>query len=181
MLKKIFLIILLLNLSSCKWFTEAGAPFFANMKIHVPKGTPSFQKGFYDGCSTTLYSRGNVLYRNIYGYRYDPKMITNPEYRMGHQRGYNYCFVMVLQYESGPRGSPDRVLFPHGYDDTFNAGDINDAWGGFFKQGIATPIGVTSGNGLDGLFDMWSGGEGGGVFSANPLWAGGSKGQFFGQ
>jgi len=181
MVKKFLLIILLLNLGACRWFSEAGMPFFAWTKIHVPQGTPVFKKGFADGCSTTLYSRGNVLYRNIHGYRYDPKMINNPEYRMGHQRGYNYCFVMVLQYESGPRGSPDRLLFPHGYDETFDAGNINSAWGGFFKGGLGSPIGEGSGSGFDSMFDMVSGGGGGGALSANPLWAGGSHGQFFGQ
>jgi hypothetical protein len=37
------------------------------------------------------------------------------------------------------------------------------------------------GGGFDGIFGVLSGGEGGGALSANPLWAGGSHGQFFGQ
>lgn len=181
MIKNLLLIFFLtFSSSSCKWFTTAGTPFLMGTTVKAPKGTPNFQQGFRDGCSTAFYSRGNIFYRNFHGYQFNPTMIDNAEYRFGHQRGYSFCFLSILMYESGARGSFDRMLFPHGYDTGFNAGNVNEAWGGFF-DGLDAPIQANPRNGFDSLFDIWGGGAGGGALSANPLWAGGSKGQFFGQ
>jgi hypothetical protein len=178
---RVLLLFLLVQVFGCKWFTSIGAPYFEWTNFKVPQGTPAFQAGYKDGCSTVLYSRGNVYYRTRYSYRYDPKMIGNPEYRFGHSKGYTWCFQQVIAGTSGPVGSFDKYLNPGGYDRTFDAGNINDAWGGLFGTGLDAPIKANPANGFNAMFDVWSGGEGGGVFSANPLWAGGSKGQFFGQ
>lgn len=179
---RIIAIILLFNLPSCRWFTNAEMPLFGGSSIKIPKGTPTFKKGFRDGCSSVLYARGNLWYRTRYDYRYDVKLMGNPEYRFGHTRGYNWCFHNAVG-PAGLVGSPDRYLFIHGYDKTFNAGNVNDGWGGMFGGGIAPLINVTGG-GLNGVFDVLQkggGGTGKTAFGTDPLWYGGSKGQFFGQ
>jgi hypothetical protein len=185
---RIIAILFLLTLSNCKWFTNAGTPYFMGTNFKIPQGTPTFQQGWKDGCSSSLYSRGNVFYRTRYGYRYDPKMIGNTEYRFGHARGYTWCFQQVLAGTSGPVGSPDRLLNPYGYDSTYNAASTEAAWDGFFGGGSIgqnTNTASSSAGGFDGIVNIFTrGSEGnaaGGVFSANPLWAGGSSGQFFGQ
>lgn len=178
MMKNIFLLIIILFLNSCEWFRKAGQPVFAWTNLHVPEGTPVFKQGWTDGCSSSIYARGNMWFRMRYGYKYDPKLISNSEYRFGHQRGYTFCFLYALQFESGANTSWDRYILPDGNSDEFTAKDIGSAWGGFFG-GIAAPI-QPGGGGLDGLFDVWTAG-GQGALSGNPLWAGGSKGQFFGQ
>jgi hypothetical protein len=182
---RVLLLFFLVQIDGCKWFTNAGTPYFKWTSFKIPQGTPAFQAGYKDGCSTVLYARGNVYYRTRYSYRYDPKMIGNPEYRFGHSRGYAWCFQQVVAGTSGPVGSFDKYLNPGGYDSTFSAGNINDAWGGMFsgtnQAGLDAPIKPNPANGFDAMFDVWSGGASGSVFGANPLWAGGSKGQFFGQ
>ncbi len=185
MLKKVTLVLILLSLlSSCRWFGEATTPFFSWTNFKVPPGTPVFQQGYKDGCSTVLYARGNVFYRSRYSYKFDPKMIGNTEYRFGHSRGYSFCFQHVLASTSGPVGSFDKYLSPQGYDKTYNAGNINDTWdGALANDGVFSGSVTTPGNGLNGIFDVLQKGGSGetrGVFDSNPLWAGGSKGQYFG-
>lgn len=185
MIEKIFrnlLLVFLLELTGCKWFTSAGDPFLKWSNITIPKGTPTFQQGFKDGCSTTLYSRGNVYYKTRYGYRYDPKLIGNPEYRLGHQRGYTWCFEHIVG--SIPMTSFDRYILPYGGSGTFDmtTGNINTLWGGdygFFGNGIWKESLTDPSNGFDAIFGVWTNG-GTGALNANPLWAGNSKGQFFG-
>ncbi len=184
-LLKTLTIILALSLFSCKWFTSAGTPFFSGMMPKIPEGTPAFQQGFKDGCSSVLYARGNGAYRSIHDYRFDPKMIGNPEYRFGHSRGQSYCFQNIV----GPNtiASFDRYILPHG-----NAGldtapaDYESAWGGFFggKGGAGKALGDTmfDDSGFDGIFGAWGANSPtGSALGANPLWAGDSKNQFFGQ
>ncbi len=180
MFKKLLIFILFLyTLCSCKWFGNIGSPFYAMTDIKIPDGTPAFQQGFRDGCSTSTYARNNVLFRNRYGYKYDPKMIGNAEYRFGHSRGYTWCFQQSLAgVTSTAGGSWDRYMHPWGYDATFSSGDINSAWGGFFKGNgsLAHSAGGDVGGFMGTLTNSNSS-----VMSANPLWAGGSSGQIFGQ
>ena len=181
----------MLDLTSCKWFTNIGSPFFKWANIKIPEGPPAFQQGFKDGCSTLLYARGNIWYRMRYKYEFDPKMIGNPEYRFGHSRGYAWCFMNMVGTDK--MVSFDRYIFPSsnaGAGGVFDmsATNLNVAWGGMFSNdienpnaGLDAPIRAHPANGFNAMFDVWSGGSGGGVLSANPLWAGGSKGQFLGQ
>jgi hypothetical protein len=177
----ILLLTLLVALDSCRWKDVIGTPFVSFTKIKIPRGTPAFQKGFEDGCLTGQYSRGNQFYRTNSGFRFDPKMISNSEYLFGHKRGYSVCFVKFAGTSDGPNISFDRALNPGGYDSTFNAQDINTAWGGMFN-GVTPSMKGSLGNGVDGIFDIWSGGsKSNSVLGANPLWSAGSKGQIFGQ
>lgn len=189
MIIRIFLtIFLLLTISSCRWITGGGSPFFKWSNIKIPPGTPVFQQGFKDGCSTVLYARGNYWYRMRYSYTYDPQMIGNPEYRFGHSRGYSWCFQNIVG--PGPLSSFDRYINPsgaawgYGVFDT-KVDDIGTNWDGMFGDGSQGPwyssLTGTS-NGLNGIFDvLQKGTTGRGVFDSNPLWAGGSKGQILGQ
>lgn len=179
-LVKFLILVFLFHLSGCRWFTDASTTMYSFTNIKVPNGTPAFQRGYLDGCSSATYSRGNNIYRARYKYKFDAKMIGNPEYTFGNKRGYSWCFKQMAQVGgAGANASWDRFINPGGYDPTFNAGNVNDAWGGMF-DGLGAQIPIENG-GFNGIFGVLSGGSGGGAFSANPLWAGGSKGQIFGQ
>ena len=179
MIKKIILTILLLQLCGCEWFKHIGSPFYAWTNIKVPDGTPAFQKGFKDGCSTSTYGRSNVFYKNKYGYKYDPAMIGNSEYRFGHSRGYTWCFQQSLAGDTGPNASWDRYILQAGYDSTFSSGDIGGAWSGFFG-GSGGSLGGAVGGDVGGFVGALTN-SGTGATGSNPLWAGGSSGQIFGQ
>ncbi len=158
--------------------------------MKIPDGTPAFQKGFRDGCETVNYARGNVFYRSRYGYRYDPKMISNSEYRFGHSRGYSWCFYHVLSPSTGPQASVLGFVTPT-YDTTFNKMHINATWGDMFSgSGSGVMGGSTSsiGGGLDGIWGALpkgvdgSGNAGVGQGAlGHPFWASGSTEQIFGQ
>lgn len=174
-----FLIVLVIFvLSSCAFFKEASTPYYAFTNFKVPDGTPAFRKGYADGCSSASYSRRNVFYRSKYGYKYDPKMIGNPEYRFGHSRGYSWCFQQSLG-QAG-ESSFDRLLFPNAYDSTYSAGNVNDAWGGMFNGTQGKALGDVNSEGFDPLMGVLGYGSGGAI-SGKALWEGGSSGQFFGQ
>ena len=100
-----YFIILLLTLSSCKMFSKGGMATYSMLKFNIPAGTPTFRQGYKDGCESALYSRGNVLYRSIYKYRFDPKLIGNAEYKLGHSRGYGFCFPTATSPVTGPQSS----------------------------------------------------------------------------
>jgi len=176
----LYILPLLLSLSSCKWFTEANRPFYAMTKFKIPDGTPAFQSGYKDGCNSILYARGNPLYKTkLKGYRFDPKMVGNTEYRFGHSRGWAFCFMTAI---GQVHSSFDNYL--NYYDPTMMSQDYNTTGDGLF-DGVFSQSVTTPGNGLNGIFDVLqsgsSGTSGGGVFNSNPLWAGGSLGQIFGQ
>jgi len=172
---KALIILLFFTTSSCRWFSgDATDNFLRNFNIPNPPGSPNFKKGFKHGCSQILYSRGNFFYRAMFGYQYDTSLNYNKDYRFGYKRGYNACFISII---ASKMPSFDKALFP--------AGGGNDIGMGFYNQ---TDYDATSGM-FDGILNSGFGGDvggvvdnvGGGVLNANPLWAGGSKGQFFGQ
>jgi hypothetical protein len=108
--------------------------------------------------------------RNTRKYQYDPKMIGNPEYRLGASRGYTYCFQTIVSPALG-QSSFDRYLnqggAPSGYGVfDMSAGNIGGAWGGFFGGGDTWTAIDNSDVGLEGNVKL----VGGGVF-ANPLWS----------
>jgi hypothetical protein len=180
-MKKVILIILLLQITGCKWFSNANTPFYGGTNPNIPDGTPTFQRGFKDGCSASTYARSNVFYRNKNKYKYDPALIGNSEYRFGHSRGYAWCFQQSVSATTGAVGSWDRAINPYGYDSTFNSGDIGGAWGGFFG-GSGGSLGGSVGGDVGAFMGVLNGGSpSGSLMGANPLWAGGSAGQIFGQ
>lgn len=188
---KIFLLLILILPSGCRWFTDAALPYMAWTKLPIPPGTPAFQLGYKHGCEQIVYSRGNMFYRSRYNYHYDPKMNGSPEYRFGYARGKSFCFNYVISPASGPHAAPDRFLFPYKEANGFISGGIvADSWenttgpaNANMFSGVGAPIQVNPGNGLDALFTMWTSAERGGksALGADPFWAGGSSGQFFGQ
>lgn len=178
-LAKIFSILLLaLSLNSCLWFTrDATDNFLRNFNVPNPPGTPNFKKGFKDGCSQILYSRGNFFYRMMFSYHYDTSLNYNKDYRFGYKRGYNACFLTII---ASKMPSFDKLLFPMGGGNDIGTGfysqmDYNDTTSGMFG-GI---LNSSFGGDMNGVVENL--GSGGGVLEANPLWAGGSKGQIFGQ
>lgn len=176
-LLQVLLILATLNLTSCRWFTsDATDNFLHNFKVPNPPGSPIFKKGFKHGCSQILYSRGNFFYRTIFGYEYDTSLNYNKDYRFGYKRGYNACFIVII---ASKMPSFDKGLFP--------AGGGNDIGTGFYSQ---TDYDATSGM-FDGILNSGFGGNvngvvqnlgsGSSVLDSNPIWAGNSQGQFFGQ
>ncbi len=125
-MKKIIIILILLFTSSCRWFADSKFTDhnLAFTNIRVPPGTPNFQKGYKDGCSTVLYSRGYGLYRTRYDYKFDPELIDDPEYFFGRKRGYNYCFGYITGGSGHFSGGWDRYLFAQG-STGFNMGKGN--------------------------------------------------------
>jgi hypothetical protein len=93
----LFRLIVLLTIASCNYFS----PFYSRTEIKIPKGTPSFQKGFVDGCSTITHARGNMYYRLKYDFAHDPKLIDNSEYNFGYIRGRSWCFHQLPSARSG--------------------------------------------------------------------------------
>lgn len=192
-LRNLVLIILFSQtLISCRWIDGIGSPFFSWTNIKIPDGTPTFQRGFKDGCSTVLHARGNDYYHTRYKYRYDPNLIGNTEYRFGHQRGYSFCFQMIVGPSNSIVGSPDRFLFHYGNGAAFDPkpGSINDQglFGDSGNNALSSSL-TTPGTGLNSMFDVWQkgnddtgvgGGGSGTAFGGNPLWAGGSSGYFLG-
>lgn len=182
-LANILLLVVLLQIGSCRWLSNAGLPYFRGLDFKVPDGTPTFQQGYKDGCSTILFARGNGIYRDRYSYRYDPKLIGNPEYRFGHSRGQSWCFQNIIG--PNPLASSDRYLNPHGAASGYGVfdmqgADIGSAWGGMF-DGASSGISNVTGASLNGIFGAWGGNGADSVFNSNPIWGGNSKGQIFGQ
>ncbi len=184
-LLQILLVLILFSLGGCRWFGNISKPFLGGLDFKVPDGTPAFQQGFKDGCSVILYARGNGLYRDRYGYRFDPKMIGNPEYRFGHSRGQSWCFQNLIG--PNPIASFDTYLNPHraasGYGVfDMQSADIGSTWDGMFGSGAASGISNVTGSSLNSIFGAWGGNStDGSVFNSNPIWGGNSKGQLFGQ
>ncbi len=187
--KNILLVVFLFfSFTSCRWIAGASTPYYSWTNFKIPEGTPVFQAGFKDGCSSILYARGNDFYRSRYSYRYDPTMIGNTEYRFGFQRGSSWCFQTIITPQHGPRnGGITRFLFAHGADSWgFDAspGSINST--GLFGGSVESPISGSSS--INPLFDVFQkgtnaggvGGVGYTAFGANPMWSGGSSGQFLG-
>ena len=185
MMRLILLILISFGLISCKIFGIPSKSNFAPLSnFKVPPGTPAFKSGYKDGCSSVLYSRGNMFYRSRYEYRYDPNMIDNTEYKFGYSKGGNWCFSHIVGI------SPDNTLGPadglsslslYGARPMFDTSpnDINNAFDGMFS-GLSSPIDTNSTpGGLSAIFDVYqkgiSGGQagaGGSVFGSNPLWSG---------
>ncbi len=180
---KNIILIVALTLTSCRWFKDADAPFLMGGYKSLPQGTPTFQQGYKDGCGTVSYARGNVFYKSIHKHNYNTKLIGNPEYRFGYSRGYTTCFQIVVSGFSGPQASFDAYLNYGGMFDMSGGGNINNLWGGFFQNGIWQGDATNSTVNLQSVVDIWQNAERGGgtVLGGNPLWAGGSSGQFFGQ
>ncbi|MDA9817987.1 hypothetical protein N9C35_03005 [Flavobacteriaceae bacterium] len=179
---KKFIITILLLTSSCRWFSDAGLPFLAGTNIALPEGSPNFKKGFKDGCSSALYSRGNTYYRMKYKFEYDHDLINDADYKFGNQRGYSYCFAYIVSY--GAEGGIDAYFVPSGglsplnYDDK---GSLNDV----INQG--DPVNLeryTKTDGLNSVFHGFtktgnSGGTGaGGILGSHPFFGTPSKSIF---
>ena len=177
---KIALILIMFSLTSCRWFSDdATTQFLRKFKIPQPPGSPNFKAGFKDGCSQILYSRSNFFYRMIFKYHYDTSKNYNKDYRFGYKRGINACFINIIASKTT---SADRLIFPHGGGNDMgpgisSVGNYNNTSGMF--GGVESPVGP--GGNVNGIFEMWSEGDNGAVLGSNPIWAGNSRGQFFGQ
>jgi hypothetical protein len=173
----LFFIILMQITTSCQYFKSASTPYFMFTNFKVPDGSPNFQEGYRDGCSTVLYARGTVFYRNRYGFKFNPNKINDPEYNFGHQRGYSWCFQHGVQGNTGPKTPITRAIDPYGYDTTYNRGTIKDM-GGLLKNNQHWKYKSYNLNttfspfqyGIDGSSTLtnnlfWSGGGGGGILT----------------
>ncbi len=161
--------LLFLNFFFLFLLTACSAPFYSGTNIEVPEGTPSFKKGFIDGCSAMTYARGNLFYRMRYKNKatYNPKMIDNTEYNFGYTRGRSWCFHQVISVKSGPRGSfikyiqPDEseMILPNLFSQPFPESDRN------LRFGNASELTVEGlrGNANEDIFQDFFGNKGEGI------------------
>lgn len=165
-MKQLFLLLLLLQIASCRWISGAGMPHFAWTDIRIPDGTPAFQKGYKVGCAAVLYARGNVYYRTKYDYEYDPKMIGNPEYRFGYSRGWSWCFNSAGV--PGVKSFDATYIAP--YDPTFGPDNLNksfltaDTGSMGFSNSLTGDKTGFMGGGFEDTFSPFHGGPGGSIF-----------------
>jgi hypothetical protein len=177
----------------CAWFTSASLPYYTGTSFKIPDGTPIFQRGYKDGCSTVLYARGNDFYRSRYKYRYDPNLIGSAEYRFGHQRGYTFCFQTILAATIGPyKGSGLDAIYPYGsatgagfevkYSGNVNSNgffggssDVNAIWATVPADGLNATFGVFQ----KGTDASGKGGAGATPFGGNLIWSSGTVDQIF--
>jgi hypothetical protein len=152
-MKTIAIITLLFFITSCKWITGAKVHNLAFTNIRVPPGTPNFQKGYKDGCSTVLYSRGNTFYRTKYSYRLDADLIDDSEYYFGRKRGYNFCFGYITGASGHLSKGWDAYIYGQGTPFDMGKGNINDTV-------IGRPSGSQGGKTAN-VFDTWGDMKGG--------------------
>ena len=142
-MKYIFIILILL-ISSCRWVTDAKLPNLSMAKIKIPPGTPNFRKGFADGCSTVIYSRGNTFYRTFHKFRFEADLIDDTEYYFARKRGYNFCFGYITGGSGVFGGGWDKDIYAQGTHINMGGGgnvwksfggDVFDSWGSVTKSG----------------------------------------------
>jgi len=178
--KILFIIILAINISGCRWFSGSGLSFVAFTDIRIPPGTPKFKKGFKDGCGSVLHSRGNIFYRSIYTHSFDPKLIDDSEYSFGYKRGYSYCFQRQFGIFGG--GADQYLANPPSFTQGMGPGSIDLTVN---PDGAArSPLGgaIVPDSGLDGVVGYTTTNKLGntGVFGAYPTWGSQTTGQNFG-
>lgn len=80
-----------LLVSGCSFYDQIVRPVPYGME-QMPEGTPVFQAGWKDGCTTGLTVYGNDRYKASYdGFVQDKKMILNDEYYRAWKEAYTYC------------------------------------------------------------------------------------------
>jgi hypothetical protein len=177
MIKKIFLLIILISLGNCKFFTGARSYFYLGTKYAIPDGTPIFQKGYRNGCENGIYSRGNVLYRSKYhNFNYDYSLINNPEYKFGYAKGYGYCFTTNTSGNQSAGGF-DVFIYAKGLPFDMGRNSIDNTVNyetGHWKNPFA------SGKGINGIADAVQSPKGFSAFGTHPLYGTSNKEQIFG-
>ena len=79
-------------------------------QIKLPEyGSRQLLVGVRDGCDTAHSSRGNSLYRTLFGFEQKPELILDDEYYDAWYRGYIYCFHIINR---NAFGSIDAYLKP---------------------------------------------------------------------
>ena len=177
MIKKTFLLLVILSFSGCKFFTGADSYFFMGMNYKIPDGTPIFKQGYRDGCENGIYTRANVLYRGKYhGFKYTPSLIDNPEYKFGYGRGYGYCFTMNTS--GAHAGSFDQFIYGRGTPFEMGRGNIDGTVN--YEQGTwSNPFNVNAG-GIDGVWGAVQSPKNFTAFGSHPLYGTPNTNQVFG-
>lgn len=181
-IKRVVILLVFLTLSNCQWFRAADTTFLSGTDIKVPEGSPTFKKGFRDGCETVLSSRGNTYYRTKYsGFRYDPKLIKDAEYKFAVSRGYGFCFNYIIRFLNA--GSDDYIVAPSNFD--WSLGSIDEMMSDGEPGGLGFGLdkSVADNNIFSDIFDFTrsstaSGGEGKGAMSSNIFY--GTNHKYFG-
>tara|TARA_Y100000389_G_scaffold169836_1_gene176411 strand:+ start:40717 stop:41319 length:603 start_codon:yes stop_codon:yes gene_type:complete len=182
-LSKIIILLILSVLAGCQWLKAADTTFLSGTNIKIPEGTPTFKKGFRDGCETVLNSRGNSFYRTRYsqGFRYDPKLIEDSEYKFAVSRGYGFCFNYVIRFLN-EAGSDSYIVSPSNFDWSLGSID-NMVTSSDENLGFGLDQSVADNNIFSDIFDFTrsstaSGGQGKGVMSSNVFY--GTNYKYFG-
>ena len=169
------LLISVLFVSSCGWMfsNDPGlgifrSPKFSFAQIKMPAGSPTFQKGYADGCATVLSSRGNWFYRSLYNkYQFDYEYLNDKEYKFGHARGYNFCFFSIVGPVGYFGGGADLYIF--GKNSGLETNDLNDAWQQGNVDWFQDSFGDVGG-GVGGSFKSFSEKGGKNILGSHPFW-----------
>ncbi|MFT4718790.1 MAG: hypothetical protein ACI9IL_001131 [Rickettsiales bacterium] len=171
-----------LIVSGCQWLKGADTTFLSGTNIKIPEGTPTFKKGFRDGCESVLSSRGNTFYRTRYkGFKYDPRLIDDSEYKFAVSRGYGVCFNYILRFINDA-GSDEYIVSPSNFD--WSLGSIDHTIVGKNENlGFGLNQSVADNNIFSSVFDFTrssaaDGGEGKGAMSSNIFY--GTNYKYFG-
>ena len=171
-----------LVISGCQWFRGADTTFFSGTNIKIPEGTPTFKKGFRDGCESVLSSRGNTFYRARYkGFKYDPRLIDDSEYKFAVSRGYGFCFNYIIRFINDS-GSDEYIVSPSYFDWSLGSVD-NTIVGKNENLGFGLNQSVADNNIFSSVFDFTrsstaDGGEGKGAMSSSMFY--GTNYKYFG-
>jgi hypothetical protein len=174
-MKKTFLIAMILLLNSC------SSSFLSMTSFKVPDGTPLFQEGWRDGCSTQLGVRSTSFYRMKYaGYKRNPDYIDNPEYNFGYSKGYSYCFNYIVGGAYFGQGGSDSYIYGKGTQFDMTRGNWNNTVNyetGTWNNPIAGEGGSTT---INGIWDEFQQPKSFTLFGSHPIYGTPNSTQIFG-
>ncbi len=107
MAARIFLIIMLISISSCRLPDSFGfyQPF--TLRLKTPDGPPAYKAGWYGGCNSGLANRAfsnSVVYQDGKGPEFvNGVYMHDPDYQTGWGQGWFHC-VMHAGYFAGSAG-----------------------------------------------------------------------------
>jgi hypothetical protein len=90
-------LVLVLTLTACQ-----NVPYWQREMFDHPPGNrqyhPNYIKGWQDGCESGAQASANHMYRFIYKYRQDWRLLNDAQYVKGWDDAYNQCQKYLYQH-----------------------------------------------------------------------------------